>query len=155
MMELFRQWLTGIVASALALAVALAVIPEGKIRRIARLAGGLLLILAALQPLVRGVSGRSVPDPAYAGQVADRIDRLREDYRRELEKSIAERTAAYISAKGSQLGTPCQAEVTVRWEGEVPYPFSAVLDIPRSGELARYMEEELGIPQDRQRWQER
>jgi hypothetical protein len=152
-MEQIRQWLTGIVATTMVLAAVTALAPEGKTRKAVRLAGSLLLILAILGPLANRSAGWEPSEWEDIAPVRDQIQQLRQEYRREVEESIAERTAAYISAKGEELGVTCRPKVTVRWEDEVPYPFSADLDIPCQTELARYLTEELGIPPERQNWQ--
>ena len=54
MMETLRGWLLGLTAAALAVSLLTAMLPKGEtIRRIAGLAGGLILLLAVVQPLLR------------------------------------------------------------------------------------------------------
>lgn len=54
MMEMLRGWLLGLTAAALAVSLLTAMLPKGEtIRRIAGLAGGLILLLAVVQPLLR------------------------------------------------------------------------------------------------------
>ena len=75
---------------------------------------------------------------------------------------IAEKTQAYIWDKANQLGLACRAEVSVTaGEGGIPLPDRAVIYGPYSGELARCIEEEVGIPAEKliwledEEWQER
>ncbi len=155
MMELIRQYLLGIVVTALIAAVIQTVAPEGSGRRISRLAGSLVLLLAVLQPLQRWNPG---PNTSYPGQTTDireQIDMLEAEYRQKLMQSIAQRTAAYISGKGEELGVPCCPTVTTRYEEGIPYPDAVVMDIPYQAELSRCIAEELGIPAERQSWQEK
>ena len=52
MMEMLQEWLLGLTAAALAVSLLTAMLPKGEtIRRIAGLAGGLILLLAVVQPL--------------------------------------------------------------------------------------------------------
>ena len=52
MMEMLQGWLLGLTAAALAVSLLTAMLPKGEtIRRIAGLAGGLILLLAVVQPL--------------------------------------------------------------------------------------------------------
>ena len=47
MMGLVRQWLLGVTCTAMVLALAQALAPEGSVKKVCRLAGGLALLLAA------------------------------------------------------------------------------------------------------------
>ena len=54
MMEMLQGWLLGLTAAALAVSLLTAMLPKGEtIRRFAGLAGGLILLLAVVQPLLR------------------------------------------------------------------------------------------------------
>ena len=57
MMEAVRQWLLGVACTALVLAAADSLAPEGSVKKICRLAGGLALLLAAVGPVFRLDSG--------------------------------------------------------------------------------------------------
>ena len=58
MMEMLQGWLLGLTAAALAVSLLTAMLPKGEtIRRIAGLAGGLILLLADLAPLRRFIWG--------------------------------------------------------------------------------------------------
>ena len=57
MMEVVRQWLLGVACTALVMAVADSLAPEGSVKKVCRLAGGLALLLAAVSPLIRLDSG--------------------------------------------------------------------------------------------------
>lgn len=154
MIEFVRQWLQGIVVTALIAAVIQTVTPEGSGRRVGRLAGSLILLLALLQPLRRWNFSRDMPYPDQTAGIREEIDQLEAMYRQELAQSIAQRTAAYISGKGEELGTPCRPSVTTRYENGVPYPDAVTMDIPYQEELSRCIAEELGIPDECQSWQE-
>ena len=52
-MDFLRGWLLSVTAAATILAAAQALMPEGAVKRAARLTAGLILILALVQPLVR------------------------------------------------------------------------------------------------------
>ena len=68
---------------------------------------------------------------------------------------IAEKTAAYIWDKADELGLSCTVEVTVAvGESGIPLPDTAVITGPYSGELAALIQEEVGIPAEKQIWRE-
>ena len=166
MMEMLQEWLLGLTAAALAVSLLTAMLPKGEtIRRIAGLAGGLILLLAVVQPLLR-VRWEEL---TWRYETYQReMDRQTEAYQREMDRQteayqaayadslsgdIADRTAAYISEKAASLGIDCRVQVEVRTEDGLPLPYGASLDVERDQVLSDYMAQELGIPASRQSWQ--
>lgn len=110
-MEWLRSWLLSITCAAMIAAIADALCPQGFPRTLTRMAGGLLLLLAALSPI------RSLDGDALAQSVA-RLGtwnaQAETGEQEELIKSIiAQETAAYISDKAAALGIQ-EAHVEVR-----------------------------------------
>lgn len=157
MIGALREWLTSIVVVTLLLSVAQALVPEGNIRRVASFLGGLILLLAMLRPVLGADLERlRLNFDGYEQELRQVREELSASYDAGLAERIEERTAAYISDKADALGL----EVTVRVETDtgddgVPVPAAAEVTGPRSEELASYMENELGIPRERQVWHER
>lgn len=156
-MGLVRQWLLGVTAAAMVLSLADALVPEGGVKKVCRLAGGLALLLAAVNPVIGLLDGS-----ALAGAL-DRWKEERQSFALELEEQrdgfylaiIEEETAAYVMDKARELGFDCVAEVTYGYDEEgVPRPW----EIAARGEwtegqreaLSRVLEEELGVPAQRQ-----
>ena len=50
-MSFLREWLLGVTAAALAVALAQALTPEGTVKKLLRITGGLVLLLAVVRPL--------------------------------------------------------------------------------------------------------
>ena len=152
-----RVWLTSIVMVTLLLSVAQTLIPEGTIRKIAGFTGGLILLVALLRPVLGADLERLHLDLGdYERAIEERQEELASAGNAELKALIESQTAAYISDKANALGL----EVTVRVEAEagadgIPVPAAADIQGARSEELASYMENELGIPRERQVWHER
>ena len=68
---------------------------------------------------------------------------------------IKEKTEAYIWDKANRLGLSCTVSVTAAaGESGIPLPDSAVIRGPYSEALARCIEEEVGIPAEKQIWLE-
>ena len=157
MIGALREWLTSIVVVALLLSVAQTLVPEGSIRRVASFVGGLILLAVLLRPVLGADLERLRLDfDGYEQELRQVREELSASYDAGLAERIEERTAAYISDKADALGL----EVTVRVETDtgddgVPVPAAAEVTGPRSEELASYMENELGIPRERQVWHER
>ena len=156
MIAAVREWVTSVVAVTLLLTVAQTLIPEGSIRKIAAFTGGVVLLAALLQPVLRTVLSRLQLDfSVYDSAVRERQEELEDARDRELASVIAARAEAYILDKAAQLGLPVTVRVgTETGEEGVPLPASADVAGPRSEELAAYMERELGIPRERQVWHE-
>ena len=156
MIGALREWLTSIVVVTLLLSVAQTLVPEGSIRRVASFVGGLILLAALLRPVLGMDLERLRLDlDGYEQALQEARQELVSSGETELTKRIEERTAAYISDKANALGL----EVTVRVEAEagadgIPVPAAADIQGARSEELASYMEQELGIPRERQSWHE-
>jgi stage III sporulation protein AF len=156
MIGAIRTWLTSVVVVSLLLSVAQTLIPEGSIRKIAAFTGGLVLLVTLLRPLLgMDLSRLDLDRSDYAAAIQARQEELTAAGEKELSSLIAERTEAYIWDKGDELGLSVTAKVTTETEEDgVPVPVSAELWGQRSEQLAAYMEEELGIPGERQVWHE-
>ena len=155
MIAALREWLLSVVTVALLVSVAQSLIPEGSIRKIASFTAGLLLLAALLQPLLRSELGRLQLDfGKYADDIGKRQAELEQTQEEELASIIAEQTQAYILDKASELGLEdihVRVQVQTQEDG-VPCPWAAELEGPWSEELSLYLEQDLGIPKERQVW---
>ena len=156
MMDGVRQWLLGIVLTSLAGGLARQLAPQGREQAMVRLAGGLLLALAILRPLAGGDwEGLEVPAGGFSLQTEEQAEVYRKNQQEALSAIIAEKTEAYILDKANQLGLACTVRVTVAaGEGGIPLPVSAAVRGAYSPALAECMEEEVGIPAQKQIWLE-
>lgn len=155
-MELIRQWITGITCAAIILALAECLTPEGSAKKAGRMAGGLLLMLAVVQPLVgldydamaRAVSQYHVSAAGYA-------ETLEMDNKRLVKAIIEEQTAAYISDKAEELGMDCTAQVVYHYsEDGMAWPTAVTVrgtfTDAQQASLSKYLEAELAIPKENQ-----
>lgn len=159
-MTALRQWLLGVACTALVLAAAEGLAPKGSVKKVCRLAGGLALLLAAVGPLLQLDSGliaqaaeeyRAASQSCEAG-LAEKSNLL-------YQTIIEDNTAAYIVDKAEELGILCQAEVTCsNDENGVPCPWEVtargVWTEERQAALSRLLEDDLGVPPQRQRFEE-
>lgn len=151
-----RAWLLGIVLTSLAGGLARQLAPQGREQAMVRLAAGLLLAAAILRPLAgqRWDAEALLPDmpDLRAGEQAAAYQKNQQDA---LSAIIAEKTQAYIWDKANQLGLDCTVSVAAApGEGGIPLPESVTVRGRYSGELARWLEEEVGIPAEKQIWLE-
>jgi len=155
-MDALRMWLLGVTAASFLLSLAETLVRQEGVRRVLRLAGGILMLLVMVRPLLR--LGGEVPAfsfSQYAEEAAAMTENFSEKQAEELSALIAEETAAYISDKAEQLGVPCTVTVEVTLVDGVPLPEAAVLSIPYNGELSRWLSQELKIGEECQTWRER
>lgn len=156
-MELLRQWLTGVTCAAIIVALADSLMAGGTVRRIGRLAGGLLLLAAVVKPVLE--VDLTVLSAASLRLEAEAVPAAEEAGLDLMKSIIGEETGAYILDKAAELGISCQ-EVRVTCaveENGVPYPASVVLvgDLTKEEQarLSRRIEADLAIPAERQSYE--
>lgn len=150
-MSFLKEWLLGITAAALAVALAQALTPEGTVKKLLRLIGGLVLLLAVTRPL-KSLAPEALPRPGDLAPSAETAETAGEEVMKTL---IAQKVGAYIVDKGSALGCPCTAQVTVAedangwtipWSVQVWGQWTA----KEKKELSQLIARELDIPVERQ-----
>ena len=156
MTEPLRSWIASLSGTALICALALALTPEGRVKRVVRMLCALILAAALFSPLLGGRElGTYTLNLARYRAEAEALTGKGTELRRALDRGIIEReTEAYILDKARALGAPLTAaRVTLRWGTEgVWLPEAAELTGQFSEALARTLEAELGIPRKAQTW---
>ena len=159
MMELIRNWLIGVTAAALVVALADSLAPDGAVKKIGKLTGGLLLVVAILQPLV-GLDYASLSGilTEYRLEAEGYSTALETENVRLLKTIIEEQTAAYIQDKAAELGADCTVEVTCQEDGDGNlYPASVIvygeLTREQTDALSRTIEGDLAIPEQNQQYE--
>lgn len=156
MSEWLKSWVMGLTGTGILAAVALAVTPEGTIKKITRMGVGLVLLVMTVKPLtdLRGIeltwdSGLTAQAAVEAGQT------ISQDLQVQL---IHERLSAYIFAKGESLGltlevTPELTEIdgvlTVTGVELVCLKNDTVTAIE---EMTRWLTDNCGIAPSQQHW---
>lgn len=152
MTELVRTWLLGVICTAMIMAVAESLVQNDGAKRVLKILGGVLLLLAAIRPVAE-------LDEARLKRMSVEYGGLSQEYKDELqtaqdflyESIIAENAAAYILDKAENLGMICEASVTIVWADEVPRLQAAEIKGSWTQEqreqLSRIIEEDLGIPE--------
>ncbi len=154
MLTFLRAWLMSVIAASLLLSLLNSLLPEGTPRTIARMTGGLVLLLVILRPVTQlDLSGLDLHYGACTQQINQQIAAYQEENEAQMRTIIERRTAEYISDKARQLGLTCEAAVTAEeQESGVFSPVGATLSIEKNQELSDYIASELGIPAARQQW---
>lgn len=151
-MTAVREWLVSVICAAVAVAVAESMVPEGSMKKLVSMTGGLVLLILLVRPLGDVELDRlELEYQDYAAAIERRTEELKTENMQELIEIIELETAAYISDKARELGLDCRAKVRCRTDEDgVPYPYSVTVDGAASEELRSWMERELNIPAERQ-----
>ena len=156
MMDSLRAWLLGIVLVSFSVGTLVQLVPKGREQAGVRLVGGLLMALALLRPL--GSISQELPAVEagdFGSSLRIQAEEHREMQQKELCAIIATRLETYIWDKATELGLDCTVSVGIGMtESGVPLPDTVTLNIPCHPVLAVWLEEVVGIPAEKQIWQE-
>jgi stage III sporulation protein AF len=154
MIQGIRTWMMAIVSVSVLVSIVQTLAPDGTMKKVISLTGGLLLLIALIYPLKHLDWSQLKPNRSdYENEIKDRQTELEENGQETMASIIEKKTAAYISDKAGSLGISCSVSVTTKiGEDGVPRPDTATLSCPKSEALASYMEQELAIPKERQVW---
>lgn len=160
-MELIRSWLLGLTGAAMITALAEALTPPGTVRKIGRLTGGLVLLLAMVQPVLQLDEGTLARSLAQYRVDLSAYDGTLEAGNETLAKGIiAEQSGAYILDKAAALGITCPLEVEVETEtaeGGWPVPCHVTIRGGLTGgeqeALTRQITADFAIPAERQTYE--
>lgn len=152
-----REYLISVAAVCLLQTLIGVVLPEGKIKKLAITAGGLLVILTVVSPVasldadtIAETMSQFILDTemAQTGVTVNQEDLLRD--------IIKDNCETYILDKASSMGLSLQVEVILSDTAEAPYPTGVTvkgeMTVEQMQKLSRYISEDLGIPADRQEW---
>ncbi|MEQ2455081.1 stage III sporulation protein AF [Flavonifractor hominis] len=155
MLDVIRTWLIGVTCAALVAALAEGLTPDGTVRKIGRLASGLVLLAAMLQPLLRlNTTALTQALTEYKLDLSAYSTDLEEENQELMKGIIEEQAGAYILDKATALGITCQVRVEAQEEEEWPIPhsvfISGVLTQEQQQALTQVIEREFAIPAARQ-----
>ena len=156
-MEWVKSWLLSIACAAVITALAVALCPGGFPKKLTRGAGGLLLLLAVLNPVRRLESGEMADAlTKYRFWSDDAVRAMAEDDQEMRKAIIARQTAAYISDKAAALGIQDpQVWVQCRLTGE-GFPAPEFVKVRGSGPeeawraLQRAVTADFGLDESKQ-----
>ena len=153
MIDAVREWILSIVMVTMLLSVGQAMVPEGQIRKIFSFSGGLVLVIVLLHPVL-GLEGSVLIEPleVYERQIFKQKEELEQLVRAEQETIIEENLTAYISDKAEALEEGGAVRIRAETAEDGTVTLSAELVGQPSEPLTEYLEQELGIPRERQVW---
>lgn len=152
-----REYLLSLAGCGMLLTLVLTVLRPGTIRTITGIMGGLLMILAAVSPVVK-LDPDSIAETIWSMQVDGEELRNGVEFgsRELLSQVIRERCAAYILDKAAAMGVNLEVNITLEETGDLPYPIAVTItgnwSPSEQKALQDYISGELGIPRERQEW---
>ena len=159
-MDWIRSWLIGVTCAAIIIAVADSLTPPGTVKKLGRLTGGVVLMLAMVKPLAAldyNAMAAALAEYRWGREESVQAGSgLGDDLMKDI---IEERTGAYILDKAAELNIVCTGvEVLCQTgEGGLPYPAEVTVWGVQSredqAELSRSIEGELAIPVQQQRFE--
>ena len=155
-MDSLRQWLVSLTAAAIFLRAAESLVSQGGVRRVLRLAGGLVLLMILLRP-VTGIVSRlpQLNFPDWRAETEQWEEELRQSQEAELEGFIEGELQSYIWDKEQSLGLAYPVSVSTRpGAGGGSVPDRVSIDGPFHQELSDWLTTELGLGPESQIWQE-
>ncbi len=159
MTESLRNWIMSILACGVLFCMAEAILPQGPVRSVGRMAIGLVLFLVVLRPLTGAVP------QAIAAFLQVEVDVVSEDQlclqqtnESYLETIMREKSEEYIEEQAEALGLAVTAEVSCVWQEGLPIPDAATVEGTSAESevqpLLDTVEQELGIRRERIRYEE-
>ena len=158
MLELIRQWLLGITAAAMVVALAESLCLKGSLRGVVRLTGGLVLLTAVLNPLLRlDMEELGLALTEYRLDLSGYSAELEEENETLMRDIIEEQAAAYIQDKAAGLGISCRVAVEADGAGDWPVPTAVTVTGALTAEqretLTRTIEADFAVPAERQTYE--
>lgn len=154
MTDLLQTILLRVTLAGLASAAALRVVGGGALREIVKLAAGLLMLLALLQPLC------SYPIHAWGlwqnGGIQTDIEAIEEQNAQTAMSTLAASIAEIVEQRAEKEGFDCSVKITMATDTEGLMQIERVTvhyagrDVARLGELRTILTEECGVPEERQ-----
>ena len=159
-MGFLRTWILGLTGASILAALAQQLTPNGPVKKVTRLVCGILLAGIMLRPILE--PDRDVLAGAMArfrATEAELTQGIEEREKQLLRSYIEEQCQAYIWDEAQLLGiTDLICSVRVKWRDESWVPYEAELTTaavePQRRRLEAWLDGELGIPAERQRWHE-
>lgn len=149
-----RQWIGTVLMITVLIVFAHGLVPKGSLSDVVSFAGGLILLWSALSPLTR-VKFQVQRIEDWAALVQKQQEALEGNENRMLAACIADATEAYILNQAKSLHVEVSAEVATEQGPEgIPVPYGVTLCGAYSSALSDRIQEDLGIPAERQVWNE-
>lgn len=149
-----REWLAAAIAATMLVSVILPLVPNGPIKRIAGLTGGIIVILVLITPTAR-FSGKMFKELYKTHlQETETWENAAEEKRRQMWcDEVSDRLEEYIETYSASKGHLLYAEVKVlAREDGIPVPIAVEIKGEFEEDISAWLALELGIPEEQQHW---
>lgn len=149
-------YIVRVISASLICYIALSLVPEGSGHKALKSMCGLVFLLVLTEPIWHIFEYSDLLDFSSLYEDAETSAAMGEAAaRRDFETEIIERSAAYIQDKANKLNMEVQVDIELSTE-DIPLPESVILtgaweDLARAT-LSEIITEDLGIPEENQRW---
>lgn len=156
-MSAIKGYLLSISACALLSSIVLSIIPKSNVKKIANLIGMLLIVLAAISPLVKIKAEDIAKSIAMIEIETEEIRTGVEINNREiLAEVIQNRCETYILDKAELINADISVKIILSEEGGYPYPVGVLIEGAVTAEARAYLEsiieQDIGILPEKQEW---
>ncbi len=125
MMEFIRNWVMSVVAVGMLVSLCLGLSPGGKVQKVGRFCGGLLLFLAVVTPLTQlDLTGSLQDFRDYCDQLSVTSDEVTQAGATLTQDLVISQSEARIQAQAKSLGADVTATVTCASQDGLPVPDS-------------------------------
>ena len=155
MIQMLKEWLFGLIAAAMLLAMLNSLLPKRLFLAIGKVTSGLILMLVLLRPML----GLRWDDLArkyhdYEWQIEQQTEAYTRQNREQMENIIEQQLNAYIWETAAEMGLDCEAEVETQLRDGVPFPVRVTIYGEYHKELSDRIFQELGITPEQQHWED-
>lgn len=128
MMAGVRSWVMSVVAVGMLVSLCLGLSPGGKVQKVSRFCGGLLLFLAVVTPLTRlDVTGALEDFRAYCDQLSEPSEPLVETSVTLTQELVTARAETSIQTKAREMGADVTVTVVCQSRDGLPVPEEVTL----------------------------
>lgn len=152
MMNFIRDWLLGVTGVAILTAMAESLMPEGPVKRVGKLVGGLVLLVAILSPILALDLETFDNSPSdWSADILAQTEALDMAQKKQYQIIIENEFATYIVDKASAEGIVCRATVTCQLVDDILMPsavsITGIVEPWEKSLLISLIVDELGVPQ--------
>ena len=157
---MLHDWICSLTAASAAAAAAKLLSPEGGVKKVTEVMCGIMLAAVLASPFLRAdLPAIALSMAEYRHTAAVLTEGAEEAEKQLLREHIEDQCAAYILREAHTLGAEgLHVTVKTKWRDENWVPYEARIEGTMSAgsrnALSAYMEAELGIPRERQSWDE-
>lgn len=153
MMEFIRHWVMSVVAVGMLVSLCLGLSPGGKVQKVGRFCGGLLLFLAVVTPLTRlDLTGSLQEFQDYCNQLAVTSDEFTQASETITQDLVISQSEACIQAQAKSLGADVTVSVTCKSQDGLSIPAGVsiigAMTVQQRQQLIRWIMDAFDLSQD-------